>query len=124
MEWMVRVVLSGPCPLWSELRSEEDHEHVASELRELLGALEVVVSAERVHPAVAIREYAARVDVLGEALRLCDAIRRGQSKLEVAAGDLAGIGGDEAHTVDAYVRSLLEAAEGELVARLVEEPGS
>jgi exonuclease SbcD len=123
-EWMVRVVLSGPCPLWSELRSEEDHEHVASELREILGALEVTVTAEGVHPVLAIREFASRVDVLGEALRLCDSIRRGQTKLDVAAGDLAGIGGDEAHTVEAYVRSLLEGADGELVARLVETDGS
>jgi hypothetical protein len=123
VEWMVRVVLSGPCPLWSQLRSEEDTEHVASELRELLGVLEVTVAAEGVHPVLAIQEYAARVDVLGEALRLCDAVRRGQAKLAVAAGDFAGIGGDEGHTVDAYVRSLLEGADGEIVARLVETPG-
>jgi DNA repair exonuclease SbcCD nuclease subunit len=123
-EWMVRVALSGPCPLWSELRSEEDNEHVASELRELLGALEVIVSSEGVHPVLSIREYAARVDVLGEALRLCDSVRRGQARLDLSAGDLAGIGGDDAQTVDEYVRSLLEGADGELAARLVEAPGT
>jgi len=122
LEWMVRVVLTGPCPLWAELRSEEDTEHVASELRELLGVLEVSVSAEGVHPVLAIREYATRVDVLGEALRLCDALRQGRAKLDVSAGDFAGIGGDEGHSVDAYVRSLLDGADGELVARLVETP--
>jgi len=123
-EWMVRVVLSGPCPLWSQLRSEEDNQHVAAELRELLGALEVTVSSEGVHPVLSLREYAARVDVLGEALRLCDSIRRGQSTLDVAPGDLAGAGmvGDDVQTVDAYVRALLELADGELAARLVETP--
>jgi DNA repair exonuclease SbcCD nuclease subunit len=119
-EWMVRVVLSGPCPLWSQLRSEDDSEHLASELRDALGVLEVTVSAERVHPVLALREYAARVDVLGEALRLCAAIRSGQSRLEIPAEELAGIGGDEASTVEEYLRTLLEGADGELAARLVE----
>ncbi|MEQ1858295.1 MAG: DNA repair exonuclease [Longimicrobiales bacterium] len=124
VEWMVRVVLSGPCPLWSELRSEEDNQHVAAELREVLGALDVTVSAEGVHPVLAIREYAARVDVLGEALRLCDAIRSGRAKLDVAAADLAGLDGDDTRSVEQYVRALLEGADGELAARLVETPGS
>jgi DNA repair exonuclease SbcCD nuclease subunit len=123
-EWMVRAVLSGPCPLWAELRSEEDVEHVAAELRDVLGALEVTVTAEGVHPVLSIREYATRVDVLGEALRLCDAIRRGAAKLDVAPGDLAGIGGEDSDTVDAYVRGLLEGADGQLAARLVETPGA
>jgi DNA repair exonuclease SbcCD nuclease subunit len=121
-EWMVRVTLSGPCPLWSELRSEEDLEHVAAELGELLGALEVTVSAEGVHPVLALCEYAARVDVLGEALRLCDAVRRGDSKLDLAVGDLAGVPGDDPRVLEEYVRELLEGAEGELAARLVEIP--
>jgi DNA repair exonuclease SbcCD nuclease subunit len=124
VEWMVRVVLSGPCPLWSELRSEEDREHVASELRDVLGALEVTVSAEHVHPVLSLREHAARVDVLGEALRLCAAVRRGDAKLDVGAGDFAGIPSDDSSTVDDYVRDLLEGAEGELAARLVETPGT
>ncbi|MBM4185541.1 MAG: DNA repair exonuclease [Gemmatimonadetes bacterium] len=124
VEWMVRVVLSGPSPLWSELRSEEDAEHVGSELREVLGALEVTVSSEHVHPVLALGEYAARIDVLGEALRLCAAMRRGESKLDVTAADFAGIGTDDARSVDAYVRALLEGADGELAARLVETPGT
>jgi DNA repair exonuclease SbcCD nuclease subunit len=123
-DWMIRVVLSGPCPLWSELRAEEGSEHVAAELREVLGALEVTVSAEDVHPVVSLREYAARIDVLGEALRLCASIRRGESRLDVAAGDLAGIGGEDARTVDEYVHTLLESADGELAARLLETPGA
>ena len=119
-EWMVRVVLSGPCPLWTELRSAEDRDHVASELRELLGVLEVTVSAEDVHPVLSLREHAARVDVLGEALRLCASVRTGATKLDIAPGDLARIGADDSLGVDGYVRDLLSGADGELAARLLE----
>ena len=119
-EWMVRVVLSGPCPLWTELRSAEDRDHVASELRELLGVLEVTVSAEDVHPVLSLREHAARVDVLGEALRLCASVRAGATKLDIAPGDLARIGADDSLGVDGYVRDLLSGADGELAARLLE----
>ncbi len=119
-EWMVRVVLSGPCPLWTELRSAEDRDHVASELRELLGVLEVTVSAEDVHPVLSLREHAARVDVLGEALRLCASVRTGATKLDIAPGDLARIGADDSLGVDGYVRDLLSGADGELAVRLLE----
>lgn len=119
-EWMVRVELSGPCPLWTELRSAEDRDHVASELRELLGVLEVTVSAEDVHPVLSLREHAARVDVLGEALRLCASVRTGATKLDIAPGDLARIGADDSLGVDGYVRDLLSGADGELAARLLE----
>jgi len=123
-EWMVRVVLAGPCPLWTELRSEEDRNHVASELRELLGVLEVTVSAEGIHPVLSLREHAARVDVLGEALRLCEAVRRGETKLDIGAGDLARMGADDSLGVDGYVRELLAGADGELAARLLETTGT
>jgi DNA repair exonuclease SbcCD nuclease subunit len=122
-EWMVRVLLAGPCPLWSELRSEEDRNHVASELRELLGVLEVTVLAEGVHPVLSLGEHAARVDVLGEALRLCEAVRRGGTRLGIGPGDLASMGADDALGVDGYVRDLLEGADGELAARLLETIG-
>jgi hypothetical protein len=113
-------VLSGPCALWAELRSEEDREHVAAELTELLGALQVTVTVDGMHPVVSLREHAARVDVLGEALRLCAAVRRGDVSLGIAAGELAGVEGDDAATVERYVRDLLERADGELAARMLE----
>jgi len=118
--WMTRVLLTGPCPLWAELRSEDDREQVASELCELLGALEVTVGVDGLHPVVSLREHAARVDVLGEALRLCAAVRRGDASLDVVAGDLAGVEGDDPATVSRYVRDLLERADGELAARMLE----
>jgi DNA repair exonuclease SbcCD nuclease subunit len=122
--WMVRVVLSGPCGLWSELRSEEDRDHVAVELAELLGALEVAVIVDGMHPVVPIHEHAARIDVLGEALRLCAAVRRGDVSIGIGAADLAGVPGDDPATVDRYVRELLDRADGELAARMLETSGA
>lgn len=124
-EWMVRVVLGGPCPLWSELRHEEDKALLAGELVELLGALEVNVVADGVHPVLPIEEHRARIDVLGEALRLVGGIRRGEARLNgVEPGDLAGVSADDPDAVRRYVHELLEGAEGEVAALLLDEPSS
>ncbi len=118
-EWMIRVALMGPCPLWSELRTEEDREVLGRELREILGGLDVVVLAEGVVPDVPVEEHRERTDVLGETLRLVDTVRRGETRLEVDVASLAGITVDDPAAVDAYVRSLLGGAEAELVSRML-----
>ena len=120
-EWMIRVVLSGACPLWAELRTEEDRDMLAGELRELLGGLEVVVVADEVVPAIPVEEHRLRTDVLGEALRFVEAVRRGEARLDVDGGSLVGVTSDDPAVIDAYVRSLLEGAEGELASRMLEE---
>ena len=121
-EWMVRVVLSGACPLWSELRADENRDLLSRELCELLGALDVAVTADAVHPVLALEDHRARIDVLGEALRLAAAVRRGEARLGgVDPSDLAGVSSDDRVTVDRYVRRLLEGIDGELAARLLEE---
>ena len=121
-EWMVRVVLSGPCPLWSELRTEEDRDLLARELAELLGALEVAVVADGVHPVLSLEEHRARVDVLGEALRLADSLRRGDALLAgLEPEDLAGVSSDDPATLARYVQALLAGVDGEIAARLLEE---
>lgn len=121
IEWMVRVVLSGPCPLWSELRTEEDRATLGRELRGVLGALDVLVVADTVHPVIPLDEHRLRTDVLGEVLRLSDAVRGGRVSLHgVLEGGLAGVTGDDPAAIDAYVRDLLGGADGELAARLLE----
>jgi DNA repair exonuclease SbcCD nuclease subunit len=120
-DWMARIVLTGPSPLWAELRSEENREHLAHELAGLLGALEVSVSAEGVHPVLSLEEHSARVDVLGEALRLAASVRRGETRLAgLDPVDLAGVASDDPRAVERYVRDLLRGIDGELAARLLE----
>ena len=124
-EWMIRVALTGACPLWPELRTEEDRDLLADELADLLGALEVSVAADAVHPVLSLDEHRARVDVLGEALRLAGAVRRGESRLAgLEPGDLAGITSDEPAVVARYVRGLLDGIDGEIAARLLEDHGA
>ncbi len=124
-EWMARVVLAGACPLWAELRTEEDLDLLARELAELLGALEVTVVADAVHPVLPIEEHRARIDVLGEALRLASAVRAGEATLSsLDPGDLAGVTSDDPGAVARYVRRLLQDVDGELAALLLEVSGS
>lgn len=124
-EWMVRVVLRGPCPLWAELRNVEDQEMLGGELRQLLGALDVAVVTEGVHPVVPIEEHRIRTDVLGEALRMCQAIARGETVLDhVEAGDLVGAGSADPVALRAYVRQLLSGTDGDIAALLLEDASS
>jgi len=120
-EWMARVILSGPCGLWSELRSEEDRVMLARELRDLLGVLEVVVDADGVHPVLDLEEHRTRMDVLGEALRLASTLRAGEGTLGgLDPSDLVGISSDDPAAIDRYVRELLGEIDGELAARLLD----
>jgi exonuclease SbcD len=124
-EWMVRVALRGPCPLWAELRNAEDQEMLGGELRQLLGALDVGVVTDAVRPVVPIEEHRVRTDVLGEALRLCEGIARGDAVLEhIEPGDLVGLGATDPVALQAYVRRLLAESEGDVAALLLEDMGS
>ena len=120
-EWMVRVVLTGPCPLWSELRRGEDVEMLGRELQEMLGALDVTVVADTVHPVFPIEEHRARTDVLGQALRMVDGLGRGESPINVDASELAGAPSEDPTALESYVRRLLADAEGEVAARLLQD---
>lgn len=117
-QWMIRVALRGASPLWAQLRSEEDRLLLAAELRDMLGALDVVVTADEVHPVVPLEEHRGRTDVLGEVLRLAEDLRRGRASL--AGADAGSLAGAVAADVSAYVRGLLDGADGELAARLLE----
>lgn len=121
-EWMVRVILGGPCPLWAELRSPEDRDHLATELTDILGALDVTVLAEAVHPVVSLEEHRLRTDVLGETLRLAESVRSGEADLPLLdPTSLVGITADDPASVRAYVRRLLRDTDGEIAARLLDE---
>lgn len=121
-EWMVRVVLSGPTPLWRELQDEEDAKVLGRELAEVLGALDVDVWAQRTHPVLSPSDHRGRQDVLGETLRLLEDVRSGQASLpEPAPGELAGL--RPGQDPGSYVRELLQDGEGELLARLLRTEG-
>jgi exonuclease SbcD len=124
-EWMVRIALKGPCPLWAELRNSEDRDLLATELRDILGVLDVVVTTAGIHPVIPIEEHRLRTDVLGEALRLCASVRCGDTTLpNLDRGQLVGITTDDPDALRDYINDLLDGAEGELAARLLEDSAS
>jgi hypothetical protein len=123
-EWMIRVRLAGPCPLWKELQDEENRDVLARELTEVLAALDVVVIADRIHPVIPIDDHRVRTDVLGATLRLVESVRRGEQRvITLAHGSLGGVTSQDPAVVDAYVRELLQDADGELAARLLGSEG-
>lgn len=125
VEWMIRVVLEGPAPLWRELRREEDRTLLAGELAGALDALEVTVRADRVHPVVPVEEHRERVDVLGESLRLLERVRRGEVTLQTLdPEELAGVPGDDPEATARWIRQLLDGVDGELAARFLGEGGA
>ncbi len=95
---------------------------LAHELRELLGALDVMVTAEGVHPPIPLEEHRSRIDVLGEALRLTASVRDGGSELPgIRAGDLVGVDSEDPALVGTYVRELLEGVDADVAALLLED---
>ncbi|HSM05215.1 MAG TPA: DNA repair exonuclease [Longimicrobiales bacterium] len=117
-EWMVRIRLSGPSPVWRELADEEDRNHLARELEDTLGVLEVTLDTLGVHAPVDAAEHRGRSDVLGVALHLLEALREGRSELPELAEELAGAPAPE--ELAGYVSRVLEGAEGELASRLLD----
>lgn len=121
-EWIVRVRLAGPSPLWKVLSQEEERRTLGEELAGVLDALDVSVEATGLHPPVSAERYRGREDTLGEALRLVAEVRDGGALTGIDANDLAGadtLESPHGEHVQAYVRALLEGAEGEVLTRLL-----
>jgi DNA repair protein SbcD/Mre11 len=119
-DWIVRVTLSGPSPLFTALTDADGPADLAEEMRDALGVLEVEVRSKGVFPPVRLADHVERKDVLGEALRLVHLTREeGWSALEedVLAGLEAGADPER------YVAELLIDAEAEILARML-KPGS
>ena len=109
-EWLLRVVLQGPCPLHRELAASDDRAELARELEASLDLLDVEIRSEGVRPPLDPAPHMDRSDLLGEALRLVAALQdpHGPSPsatLELEPGELAGFDGEDP---DPYLRELLE----------------
>jgi len=118
VEWMVRGDLEGPCPLHSQLIQAEELATLARELTDVLAVLDVVVRADRVHPAADVEEHLGREDVLGLALRLARDLRTGARTLPDLESEWVETG-PAPEDPEAYLAELLEGAEAELLTRLL-----
>lgn len=123
-EWMIRVALSGGCPLWQVLARPEERDTLGRELREVLGALDVEVQLDGLHAPVDVEAHRDREDVLGVTIRrLRDLARQDGALPEGLGSELAGWNGDDPAELGRYVASLLDDAEGELAARMLTSDG-
>lgn len=109
-EWIVRVELTGPSPLASELARPDQLAELEAELRAELGALDLELRTSGLLPSHRPAEHRERVDVLGEALRLLEAIEEGRlddpaALLGIEPGELAGL---EERDTGTYLRELLQ----------------
>ncbi|MGI9626111.1 MAG: metallophosphoesterase family protein [Longimicrobiales bacterium] len=118
-EWMVAVDLSGPSPLWSELRQPEEIAQVANELAMQLGAMEVELRVSRIHPRAQLEDHADRQDVLGASIRLARSVLSGQETLHIPPDLLGGFKADRGIDIDTYVRELLEGGPEEILAQML-----
>lgn len=122
-EWVARFRFAGGTAAWHRLGEEEERALLAQEAARDLCLLDAEVQAT-VHPVVRVDEHRGRMDVLGTALRLIDDVRTGRATVPgLRAEDLAGLDHADAGDAVAYVRELLEGADGELVARMLTAAG-
>ena len=120
-EWVVRFSVSGGSPSWKRLSDEEERVTLAREAAEEIGLLDAEVQAGPLHPVVRVEDHLGRKDVLGTALSLLEDVRGGQTTvLGLPVEELAGLDRPDAMDAVAYVESLLEGADGELIARMLE----
>lgn len=122
-EWILRVELSGPCPLAALLRQDEECDGLAEYLCESLGALDVEVRDAGLHRPISIDEYRGQPHVLGEALNLILNARADDAALarlvprELALADKFPEGAKRLE----YLRELLSGLDATAAERLLRE---
>lgn len=109
-DWILRVELSGPCPLAEVLRRDEERHGLAEYLGESLGAMDVEVRDVGLFPPIDLSRHVGQRHVLGEALDLIEQARHDDTLLsrltpsELALGDEQSEEGERLQ----YLRGLLE----------------
>ncbi|MSR35225.1 MAG: DNA repair exonuclease [Gemmatimonadetes bacterium] len=123
-DWIARFRFSGGTPSWKRLGDEEERTALAREIARDLHLLDAEVQVGALHPVIRVDEHRGRMDVLGTALRLLEDVRAGRAAVPgLQVEELAGMDRPDAGDAVAYVRGLLEGADGELIARMLESSG-
>ena len=120
-DWILRVELSGPCPLTAVLRSDEERDGLAEYLGESLVALDVEVRDAGLFPPIDLTRHVGQRHVLGEALELIEQARHDDRLLsrlipaELALSDELADEGDRRQ----YLRGLLTGLDAAAAERLL-----
>ena len=120
-EWVLRVELSGPCPLATVLRRDEERDDLAEYLCESLGVLDVEVRDAGLHPPIDLSHHVGQRHVLGEALELIRLAGQDDTLLSrLAPSELAG-GDEQAEEGQRlqYLRELLDGLDAAAAERLL-----
>ena len=121
-DWLLRVVLRGPCPLADDLSSADQVAELEQVLAQRLEARDVEVRTRHLVPPVDPDDYRDETHLAGEVLALLDHARSDDAPLDAVAPDvLAGCSDDDPEARRAYLRSLLDGLDREAVARLLDE---
>lgn len=128
--WLLRVTLSGPCPMADDLASPEQVEELEQVLAERLQpepgqtVRDVEVRSRALVPPVNPDDYREETHLAGEVLDLLDRARTDDDVLDTVAPDaLAGLSDDDSDARRAYLRSLLDGLDREALARLLSKNG-
>ena len=117
-DWIGRIRISGTTPLWRELSRDADQKHLRDELAYRLGLLDLKLEVGAVYSLAQADEHRARVDVLGQTLRLVQDVRTGGARLAgLSPEELIGLA--EPERIHEYVAELLESGEGEILSRML-----
>jgi DNA repair exonuclease SbcCD nuclease subunit len=121
-DWLLRVLLRGPCPLADDLSSPDQVEELEQVLAQRLDARDVEVRTRPLVPPVDPDAYRDETHLAGEVLDLLDRLHADDEALDAVAPDvLAGCSDDDPEARRAYLRSLLDGLDREAVARLLDE---
>jgi DNA repair exonuclease SbcCD nuclease subunit len=120
--WLLRLTLRGPCPMADDLASREQVEELEQVLAERLSVRDVEVRTRSLVPPVDPDEHRDETHLIGEVLALLDRAQTDDEALDaIAPNVVAGGPGDDSETRRAYLRSLLDGLDREVVARLLAE---
>jgi hypothetical protein len=119
--WLLRVELTGPCPLATLLRSEEERDGLAEYLGESLGALDVEVRDVGLVPPIDLSRHVGQRHVLGEALDLIEQASDDDAILSRLAPSELALGGEQADENERlkYLRELLAGLDSVAAERLL-----
>ena len=120
-EWILRVELSGPCPLAALLRQDEERDGLAEYLCESLDALDVEVRDAGLVPPIDLSRHAGQRHVLGEALELIEQAGRDDGLLSRLAPSELALGDEQAEEEERleYLRGLLDGLNAAAAERLL-----
>ncbi len=120
-DWILRVELSGPCPLTAVLRSDEERDGLAEYLGESLGALDVEVRDAGLSQPIDLSRHVGQRHVLGEALELIEQAGRDDTLLSRLTPSELALGDEQAEEGQRlqYLHGLLDGLDAAAAERLL-----